>query len=291
MTMQQPPRTSSVYLLWLLACASLVGCGDSGDDSDAGGSDGSDGSDGSSSSPTSDGSSGDTTDPTGGGMGSPYDKFYNIKSLTFEGDYVVITTADLPDHKSPFYAVGDPLYEPYNGTNPDFSTSINLMGMISDPDLKEQNITFRLPRNPSVAANHAATGFGAIGIALNGVVIFNQYNGMGALLDTLEFNNFDQYNGHPTPAPGQTYHYHVEPLWLTGQNGGGSLVGYLLDGFPVYGPEEDGKRLTSADLDDYHGHTHATVDYPEGIYHYHCSDDAPWINGDGYYGTPGMVTK
>jgi hypothetical protein len=284
MTMHQPPRTSSVSCFWLLACASPIGCGDGGDDSDGGGSS-------EDSSPTSVGSSGDTMDPTGGAAGTPYDKFYNIKSLTYEGDYVVISTADMPDHKSPFYAEGDPLYEAYNGTNPDFSTSINLMGMISDPDLKEQNITFRLPRNPSVAANHAATGFGAIGIAINGVVIYNQYNGVGALLDSLEFNNFDQYNGHPTPAPALTYHYHVEPLWLTGQNGGGSLIGFLLDGFPIYGPEEDGKRLTSADLDDYHGHTHATVDYPEGIYHYHCSDDAPWINGDGYYGTPGMVTK
>lgn len=283
--MQQRMKISPVSLLWTLACASLVGC-DAGD-ADDGGSDGSDGSDGSgATSPTSgdDGSS-------GGNMGSPFDKFYNIKSLTFEGDYVVITTADLPDHKSPFYASDDPLYEPYDGTNPDFSTSIDLMGMISDPDIKAQNITFRLPRNPSVDTEHAATGFGAIGIAINGVVIFNQYNGKGALLDTLEFNNFDQYNGHPTPAPGQTYHYHVEPLWLTAQNGDDSLVGYLLDGFPVYGPVEDGKRLTSADLDDFHGHSHATVDYPEGIYHYHCSDDAPWINGDGYYGTPGMVTK
>ena len=80
-------------------------------------------------------------------------------------------------------------------------------------------------------------------------------------------------------------------MWLTTKNGSGSLVGYLLDGFPVYGPVEDGKRLTSADLDDYHGHSHATVDYPNGIYHYHCTDDAPWINGDGYYGTPGTVTR
>ena len=128
-------------------------------------------------------------------------------------------------------------------------------------------------------------------VKLNGVVIFNQYNGAGALLGSLEFNNFDQYNGHPTPAPSLQYHYHVEPLWLTARNGTDSLVGYLLDGFPVYGPVEDGKRLTTADLDTYHGHTHATADYPAGIYHYHCTDDAPWINGGGYYGTPGTVTR
>jgi hypothetical protein len=234
----------------------------------------------------------------GGGSGaggsaaaSPFDKFYNVTSLTYEGDFVVIRTSDLPDHKSPFYPTGSSMYEPYTGTNPNFSTSINLMGMISDPDIKAQDITFRIPKNPQAAATHQATGFGAIGIAINGVVIFNQYNGMGALLGTLESDNFDQYNGHPTPAPAQTYHYHIEPLWLTSKNGTGSLVGYLLDGFPVYGPVESGKRLLSSDLDAYHGHSHATAEYPGGIYHYHCTDDAPWINGDGYMGTPGTVTQ
>jgi hypothetical protein len=163
--------------------------------------------------------------------------------------------------------------------------------MISNPTIVAQNITFRIPADPRAATSHQATSGGPIGIALNGVVIFNQYNGVGALLGSLEFNNFDQYNGHPTPAPMETYHYHIEPVWLTQKNGSDSLVGFLLDGFPVYGPVENGKRLTSSDLDAYHGHTTATADYPSGIYHYHCTNDAPWINGDGYYGTPGTVTE
>jgi len=271
-----------------LACMGVAGCGGGGSGASGSGASGSGAGGGSGGS----GGGGGGGNGTGAGSAaSPFDKFYNVKSLSYEDDFVVITTADLPDHKSPFYAMNGAMYEPYSGSNPDFSTSINLMGMMSDPDIKEQNITFRLPKNPKAASPHPATGFGAIGITLNGVVIFNQYNGVGALLDSLEFNNFDQYNGHPTPAPSQTYHYHIEPLWLTTKNGKDSLVGYLLDGFPIYGPEENGKLLTSADLDDYHGHSHATVDYPDGIYHYHCTDDAPWINGDGYYGTPGTVTN
>ena len=67
--------------------------------------------------------------------------------------------------------------------------------------------------------------------------------------------------------------------------------GFLLDGFPLYGPVENGEAVTNNDLDQYHGHSHATNEYPDGIYHYHCTDDAPWINGYGYFGTPGTFTE
>ena len=48
---------------------------------------------------------------------------------------------------------------------------------------------------------------------------------------------------------------------------------------------------TNGDLDDYHGHIHDTPEFPEGIYHYHITDELPWINGDGFYGTPGNITR
>jgi len=233
----------------------------------------------------------------GGGSGSTgdvpssYAAFYNITSMSSDGNSVVIRTTDLPDHKSPFFGKSSANYEAYNGTNPNFSTSINLMGMVSDPVLAAQDITFRIPKNPTPAASKSATGFGAIGVAVNGVVFFNQYNGVGALLGSLEFNNLDQYNGHPTPAPSAQYHYHIEPLYLTKKLGSSALLGFLLDGYPVYGPVENGKRLKSADLDSFHGHTHATAEYPDGIFHYHFTDDAPWLNGGSYYGTPGTATR
>ena len=68
-------------------------------------------------------------------------------------------------------------------------------------------------------------------------------------------------------------------------------MGLLLDGFPVYGPMENGEEITNSDLDDYHGHEHATKEFPSGIYHYHVTEDFPWINGDGFFGTPGTKTK
>jgi len=106
---------------------------------------------------------------------------------------------------------------------------------------------------------------------------------------TIEINTFDQYDGHPTPM-GQ-YHYHAEPLHLTAQHGRNALLGFLLDGFPVYGPDENGHTLTSADLDQFHGHTGPTPEFPGGIYHYHVTADDPYINGSGFYGTPGTVSQ
>jgi hypothetical protein len=236
---------------------------------------------------TGDGDGDATGDGDGDGLPAGYEQFYNlIEPPYLDGDFIVIHTNDLPDHGSPFYPEGDPLYEAYNGDNPNFSTVI--MGM--DPDLAEQDITLRLPVAPAEAGNHQATMGGPIGVTLNGIVIYNQYNGMGALLDDVELNNLDQYYGHPTPM-NQQYHHHLEPVWLTAASGRDALVGFLRDGFPVYGPEENGQALTNADLDDYHGHEGPTAEYPEGIYHYHCTDEAPWINGDGYWGTAGAISN
>mgnify|MGYP001572441001 FL=1 len=83
----------------------------------------------------------------------------------------------------------------------------------------------------------------------------------------------------------------MEPLYLTTQNGKAALLGFLLDGFPVYGPLENGSTVVSSSLDQYNGHTHATTEYPNGIYHYHITDDAPYINGGQFYGTPGTTTR
>jgi len=128
----------------------------------------------------------------------------------------------------------------------------------------------------------------AIGVSLNGVPFYNQYAGPSQPL-TNEINSFDQYLGHPDQT--SRYHYHEEPSYLTTQKGKSALLGFLLDGFPVYGPLENGTTLVSSDLDAYHGHSHATTEYPNGIYHYHITSDAPYINGSGYYGTPGTVTN
>ena len=105
-----------------------------------------------------------------------------------------------------------------------------------------------------------------------------------------EINSFDKYYGHPSPT--SQYHYHVEPLYLTTVKvTKSSLLGFLLDGFPVYGPEENGALIDNSKLDAYHGHTSVTSDFPSGIYQYHITNTDPYINGSGYYGTPGTVSQ
>ena len=138
-------------------------------------------------------------------------------------------------------------------------------------------------------SSHPATPMGAIGFALNGVPLFNQYAAGGVALGN-EKKGFDQYYGHPQQQG--AYHYHVEPLYLTTVTATkSSLLGFLLDGFPVYGPEENGTLVVNDSLDVYHGHTHATVDFPGGIYHYHITSTDPYLNGSGFYGFPGTVTQ
>ncbi|RIJ42905.1 YHYH protein [Pontibacter oryzae] len=225
--------------------------------------------------------------PTNEEIPEVYKKVYGASSITTDGTYVIIKTTGAPDHKSVYYPSTSSLYEhfsgstTYAGTTYTFRKNPNTIGSF--------NYTFKIPLHPEVAATHAATPLGAIGVSLNGVPFYNQYAGPNQPL-TNEFQSFDQYSGHPTGN--NNYHYHLEPIYLTTVKATkASLLGFLLDGFPVYGPVENGAAVTNAMLDAYHGHTHATEDYPSGTYHYHITDADPYINGSGFYGTPGTVTQ
>lgn len=216
-----------------------------------------------------------------------YAKIYGTTAtITSDGTYLTIKTNGMPDHKSPYYSTNNALYEAYTGTTfggGNFAKNPNIIA--------SQTLTFKIPLNPTQATNHIATPLGPIGLALNGVPLFNQYAGPNNQPLTNEINSFDKYYGHPTGT--SQYHYHVEPLYITTVKSTKSgLIGFLLDGFPVYGPEEEnGTTVVSNDLDVYHGHSHATIDFPNGTYHYHFTADAPYLNGNGYYGTPGTVTQ
>lgn len=211
-----------------------------------------------------------------------YKKIYGASTITQDGDYVVIKANALPDHKSPYYQGTQwaDKYEAYTGTNPQWMQNPNKIASF--------NLTFRIPLNPKEATTKTETPMGAMGVSLNGVPFFNQYAAGRAPL-TGEINSFDQYLGHPQQQG--MYHYHIEPTYLTAKYGKNVLLGFLLDGFPVYGPEENGKTITNADLDTYHGHSHATVEYPNGIYHYHITSEDPYLNGGGFFGVPGTVTQ
>lgn len=213
-----------------------------------------------------------------------YKKIYGASSITSDGTYITIKSNGLPDHKSAYYATTDPLYDNFSGT-----TFAGNVFQKNPNSIASKAYIFKIPINPAVASTHAATPLGPIGVALNGIPFFNQYAGPNQPL-TSEVVSFDRYWGHP--APTGMYHYHVEPLYLTTVKATKSaLIGFLLDGFPVYGPEENGLTVDNSKLDAYHGHTSATTDYPNGIYHYHVTSTDPYINGSGFYGTPGTISQ
>lgn len=223
---------------------------------------------------------GGTTSQTVPGV---YSKLYGATSITSDGTYITIKSNGTPDHKSIYFPTSNSLYENFSGTTFGGNTFAKNPNSIST-----KNYTFKIPVNPQVASTHQATPLGPIGVSLNGVPFFNQYAGPSQPL-TNEVVSFDQSWGHP--APGGMYHYHVEPLYLTTVKATkSSLLGFLLDGFPVYGPEENGSQVSNAMLDAFHGHTHTTTDFPNGIYHYHITSTDPYINGSGFYGTPGTVS-
>lgn len=227
-------------------------------------------------------SNGDTNSNNTQTVPDVYKKIYGATSITSDGTYIIIKTTGIPDHKSIYYPTTNSLYENFSGT-----TALGYTFRKNPNTIASQSITYKIPLNPKEATIHAATALGAIGVAINGVSFFNQYAGPNQPL-TNEITSFDQWWGHPQQSG--HYHYHLEPIYLTTvKTTKSSLLGFLLDGFPVYGPIENGVEVSN--LDAYHGHIGVTADYPNGIYHYHITNSDPYINGSGYYGTPGTVTQ
>ena len=93
---------------------------------------------------------------------------------------------------------------------------------------------------------------------------------------------FDACGGRPNSSG--LYHCYKDPTCqytkISGEHS--PIVGYAFDGYPIYGPrEESGIMLTSAMLDEYHGHN----DSRRG-WHYHVTNDFPYVFGTGYKGVP-----
>ncbi len=145
-----------------------------------------------------------------------------------------------------------------------------------------QNVLLRLPANPVEAAKPSCVPMGMVGMTLTGVGIFNGLDGMGR--DAAAHEIQDHCNGHPERR-GQ-YHYHSWSNCIPDASGDkgehSDLVGYMLDGFGIYGPiGEKGERLENKDLDVCHGHTHA-INWDGNMvvmYHYHFTDEYPYSIG------------
>ncbi len=148
--------------------------------------------------------------------------------------------------------------------------------------IAERSVLLRLPAQPTMAAQPGCVPMGMVGFALSGVAIFNAFDLAGR--DAPAYEIQDSCNGHP--ERNGSYHYHdysaclKDPQGDAGQHS--SLMGYMLDGFPIFGLKgEGGKVLTNADLDECHGHTHEVeIDGEKrSTYHYHFTKEYPYTLG------------
>ena len=191
------------------------------------------------------------------------------------GDYVVVESTGVPNHPSPYWGEGHSNYiTPHSG-------------MVVNPNkISQQNYKFYIPLIPSVSSSVSSTPLGPIGVSISGVPFFNQYAGPNNQPLDNEIASFDNYDGHPQQS-GQ-YHYHWEPKYLTSNGASSMLIGYSLDGFPVYGPTEQATGQFPSDLDELNGHSHATNEYNDGTYHYHATTNSPYLIG-GFKGNYGSL--
>ncbi len=207
-------------------------------------------------------------------------KYKSGVTISTSGESIVIKSNGTPDHVTPYWGEGEELYEaPLDGytTNP---------GRI-----RENSFSMTIPVSPASAAMKEETTLGPIGMALNGVPIYNDREGGNVPLDAMILTSFDRGGAHVGPGG---YHYHISGDFTTKDDA--NLVGFLRDGFPIYGRQDmDGSYPTNLDI--YGGHTLATADFPDGIYHYHCSNVnylnmGVYVLKEGsYYGTKGTFTE
>jgi hypothetical protein len=153
--------------------------------------------------------------------------------------------------------------------------------------ISEQSTLLSIPANPEVSAQATCTDLGVIGVAKNGVVLFNGLDGMGR--DAAAYEIQDACDGHPERTG--EYHYHNLSRCLEDDveaNEHSELLGYIIDGFGIYGIKgESGELMKNDNLDECHGHSHE-IEWDgqnKDMYHYHMTHEYPYTIGC-FKGTP-----
>lgn len=202
-------------------------------------------------------------------------------TVIVDGDVATVSSDGLPSHE---------VLEVYLADGQDGKYVAG--GVVATPT------SFEIPLSPSVADTPTDTSFGAIGIAVSGAVFFDPYEGDGSgivanddntTIDSVPF--IDACGGHPLPNE-TTYHYHGIPFCITdaldtpGQHS--EVIGYLLDGFAIYGPQDvDGEEPN--DLDSCMGHVGEVPGVDGEVYHYHVTSTANYIS-ECFAGTASVTT-
>jgi len=144
--------------------------------------------------------------------------------------------------------------------------------------IREQQVAFSLPLEPAIAAAPSCVPMGMIGVALNGVALYNALDDAGR--DAVAHEVQDHCNGHPEMRG--RYHYHGPTPCLAGATSRNALIGYALDGFGITSSyDENGRELTNADLDECHGRV-SRIEWngrQVSMYHYVLTREYPYTVG------------
>ena len=191
--------------------------------------------------------------------------------LEFHGQELVVHARNIPNHPTAKYP-----------------------GALGNPNsIREGDHTYYLPLEPTKnqkaiamdkTNSNGGLPMGPIGFAVNGCAFFNPFD-MGR---QEAVNMMDRCCGHP--APNNQYHYHKYPVcvkspFVDDGEDHSPLIGFALDGFPLYGPYESqgvmAKDLSANGLNDFNMH----YDEDRG-WHYHVTPGKyPYLIG-GFAGTP-----
>lgn len=149
-----------------------------------------------------------------------------------------------------------------------------------------QNFTgtnaWKIPLVPAIASSTTTAVDGPIGIAVNGIPIFNPCKQGGCDTstgggDTKVQGELDTCNGHAGRA--DDYHYHAAPVCMMADQAphywDTHPVGWALDGFAIFGYyNPDGSVATRDDICGGNTLTHSNA--PAG-YAYHLTDASPYV--------------
>jgi len=223
-----------------------------------------------------------------------YTTYFSCVDISVSNLSTIIESNNLPPYDSWYYNEN-------HGNYIDFVSQGN--GYYRNPnEIVLQSINIKIPLNPVprgidinsslvdgiVGTSNYEYGMGAVGVALNGVALFNP---LAAPPDNIEDEvfSFDYYNGHPTNTG--FYHYHTTSLGPLEVLKNKSIIenviigsaeielyGIMCDGTIILGCTElDGSAPDNNDFDAQNGHVHDVSDGEDVFFnnHYHthiCTD-------------------
>lgn len=116
----------------------------------------------------------------------------NYKSavtIATSGTSITLSSKGIPDHVSAYWGSGNALYE-----------APSLTGQVVNPgNLQSQVFVMTVPTTPAEASSKEATSLGPIGMALNGVPIFNDREGGNVPVDAGILSAFDRGGAYTAP--------------------------------------------------------------------------------------------